>query len=208
MSSMSPAGDGLGGITGMKLYLYAKQTERLDAFDCVLDTLRLPVRDLRYSSEHERAWHVLDDTIGHMICGDGLCVTGLESLGGTPDDMALRMGGVIMKDCLIVVASVPATYEFGLEPVLNKAVASAVIQGLQAGRDNKPFIRQPGAGRPRLDFPEGWAELYERWEKGGISSKAFLEASGLKKATFYNKLADYRELREFNIRYLLEHGIA
>ena len=193
----------------MKLYLYAKQTERLDAFNGVLEALRLPARDLRYAGEHERAWHVLDDTIGHMERGDGLCVTGLESLGSTPDEMALRMGAVIAKNCAIVAASVPATYEFGLEPVLNKAVASAVIQGLRTGQaDNRPFVRQPGAGRPRLDFPEGWAELYDRWEKGRISSKAFLEASGLKKATFYNKLADYRELREFNIRYLLEHGIA
>lgn len=190
-------------------YLYAKQTERLDAFDGVLDTLRLPACDLRYSSEHGRAWHVLDDVIGRMGRGDGLCVTCLESLGETPDDMTLRMGAVIAKDCRIVVASVPATYEFGLEPVLNRAVASAVIQGLRTGQaDGMPFVRQPGAGRPRLDFPDGWAELYAEWEKGGISSKAFLEASGLKKATFYNKLADYRELREFNVRYLLEHGIA
>ena len=102
-----------------------------------------------------------------------------------------------------------ATYEFGLEPVLNKAVISAVIQGLRMGQaDGRPFVRQPGAGRSRLDFPDGWAELYDKWEKGRLSSKAFLEASGLKKATFYNKLADYRELREFNLRYLLEHGIA
>ena len=80
---------------------------------------------------------------------------------------------------------------------------------LQMGQaDGRPFVRQPGAGRPRLDFPDGWTELYDKWEKESISSKAFLEASGLKKATFYNKLADYRELREFNIRYLLEHGIA
>lgn len=193
----------------MKLYLYAKQTERLDAFDGVLDALRLPACDLRYSSEHERAWHVLEDTIGRMERGDGLCVTCLESLGDAPDAIVLRMGAVIARNCAIVVASVPATYEFGLEPVLNKAVASAVIQGLRTGQtDGRPFIRQPGAGRPRTVFPEGWAELYDRWEKGEISSKTFVEASGLKKATFYNKLADYKELREFNIRYLLEHGIA
>lgn len=193
----------------MTFHLYAKRMERIDVFDDVLDTSGLPAFELRFSSEHERAWHVLDGVIGSMEDGDILCVPDLEALGDSPDGIAARMEAVMEKRCGTVIASVPATYDFGLDLLLNKAVASAVIQGLRSGAaGSRPFVRQAGPGRPRLAFPDGWDELYSRWEDGEIGSKEFLAASGLKKATFYNKLADYQELRAFNAGYLAEHGIA
>ena len=152
---------------------------------------------------------MLDGVIGSMAGGDILCVPDLEALGDSSGDISARMEAVLAKRCGIVVASVPATYEFGLDLLLNKAVASAVIQGLRSSAaGSRPFVRQAGPGRPKLVFPDGWDELYARWEAGEIGSKEFLAASGLKKATFYNKLADYKALRAFNAGYLAEHGIA
>lgn len=193
----------------MTCHFYAKQTERIDVFDDVLDTSGLPASSLRFSSEHDRAWHVLDGVTGSMAGGDILCVPDLETLGDSSSDISARMEAIMAKRCGIVIASIPATYEFGLDLLLNKAVASAIIQGLQSGEAGaRPFVRQAGPGRPRLVFPDGWDELYARWEAGEIGSKEFLTASGLKKATFYNKLADYKALRAFNMGYLVDHGIA
>lgn len=190
-------------------YLYAKLTDRADAFGPVLDALGLPPSELSFHSEHELAWHVLDDTIGLLQPGDGLCVPGLEHLGNSRGDIAARIGRVVSKGCSAVACSIPATYEFGLDPTLNRAVVSAVLQGMACGSAGQaPFMPEPTAGRPRLAFPPGWDELYVKWERAEITSKEFLAASGLKKATFYNKLADYRELLEFNARYLAGYGIA
>ncbi len=193
----------------MTFYLYAKLAERLDVFDAVLDALYVPVTDLRFSCEHELAWHVLDDLIAALRAGDGICVPALETLGEKPDDITARMSGVIGRNGRLVICSVPATYEFGLDSLLNKAVISAVMQGIRAAPGGAaPFVRPVKAGRPAITFPDGWDGMYTRWESGELTSKEFLDKSGLKKATFYNKLADYRALREFNMRYLAEHGIA
>ena len=58
-----------------------------------------------------------------------------------------------------------------------------------------------GIGNIHGKYPENWAELYEQWENEKITSKEFLEKSGLKKATFYNLLASYREMMEDNNRF-------
>lgn len=190
-------------------YLYAKRTDRADVFGPVLDALKPPSAELAFYSEHELAWHELDDVIGLLRPNDGLCVPGLEHLGERQDGIAARLGRVMSKGCAAVICSIPATYEFGLDPTLNRAVVSAVLQGMECGSaGQQPFMPGPSAGRPRLAFPPGWDELYARWERAEISSKEFLTASGLKKATFYNKLADYRELLEFNANYLARYGIA
>lgn len=189
-------------------YLYAKLGDRADVFGPVLDALGLPASDLAFSSEHELARHVLDDMIGVLSPGDGLCVPDLGYLGDY-GGIAVRLGRVLSVPCACVVCAIPATYEFGLDLTLNKAVIGAVLQGLSCGTAGRPaFMPGPSAGRPRMAFPEGWDDLYAKWERAEITSKEFLAASGLKKATFYNKVADYRELREFNARYLAGYGIA
>lgn len=178
-------------------------------FGPVLDALKLPPEELAFRSEHELAWHVLDDTIALLLPENGLCVPGLGHLGEHYDGIAARLGRILSKQCAAVICAVPATYEFGLDLKLNRAVVSAVLQGMECGSaGQQPFMPRPSTGRPKLAFPTGWDELYARWERADISSKEFLAASGLKKATFCNKLADYRELLEFNAKYLARYGIA
>ena len=53
-----------------------------------------------------------------------------------------------------------------------------------------------------MAFPEGWDEMYEEWEKKKISSKTFMEKSGLKKATFYNLLTEYKDILKEQNDYL------
>lgn len=190
------------------IYLYAKDIDRLDVFEPVFDALRLPMSDYKFTSENMRSWHELDNLIGMMIARDGLCVPSLEQIGADIDSMAVRIALILDRNGAVAVASIPATYEFGLDIRLNHAVISAVMQGVKAGSGGQPFMPRIIPGRPKMSFPDGWGELYSAWERGTISSKEFLERSGLKKATFYNKIADYRELRDFNARYMLEHKLA
>ena len=61
--------------------------------------------------------------------------------------------------------------------------------------------RRAGAGRTKLDFPENWEELYTKWEKKEITSGEFIKQSGLKKASFYNLMTEYRKIIEMNEKY-------
>ena len=47
-------------------------------------------------------------------------------------------------------------------------------------------------GRPLKRSPENFAELVKLWEQGKIDFTEILKQTGLKKATFYNRLREYR----------------
>lgn len=47
-------------------------------------------------------------------------------------------------------------------------------------------------GRARIDYPDNWNSLYSKWSAKEITSKEFLQQSGLKKGTFYNLLKQYQ----------------
>ena len=74
---------------------------------------------------------------------------------------------------------------------------------MQAGKRvvKMPENRKSNAGRSRIEIPENWAELYEQWENQKITSKEFLQKSGLKRATFYNLITEYRQMKEENDRF-------
>ena len=47
-------------------------------------------------------------------------------------------------------------------------------------------------GRPIIQLPDNFAVVVARWEGGEITFNEALEETGLKKATFYNRLREYR----------------
>ena len=51
-------------------------------------------------------------------------------------------------------------------------------------------------GRPIKKSPENFGEVVKQWEQGKISFKEALEQAGLKEATFYRRLREYRVQRK------------
>jgi len=47
-------------------------------------------------------------------------------------------------------------------------------------------------GRPIKKPPKNFGDLVKRWERGELSFDELLEQTGLKQATFYNRLREYR----------------
>ncbi|MDR4946504.1 recombinase family protein [Neobacillus cucumis] len=46
-------------------------------------------------------------------------------------------------------------------------------------------------GRPIMELPKEWTKLYKQWKAGEITAVAFMDAIGMKKATFYKKVKEY-----------------
>ena len=46
-------------------------------------------------------------------------------------------------------------------------------------------------GRPKIEYPSDWAEVYVAWKSGGISARMAMERMGLKKTTFYKLVRMY-----------------
>ena len=51
-------------------------------------------------------------------------------------------------------------------------------------------------GRPIKKPPDNFADVVKRWERGKITFKKALEETGLKQATFYNRLREFRHIME------------
>lgn len=46
-------------------------------------------------------------------------------------------------------------------------------------------------GRPVMELPAEWDRLYKDWKDGKMTAVAFMDAVGMKKATFYKKVKEY-----------------
>ena len=46
-------------------------------------------------------------------------------------------------------------------------------------------------GRPSLELPSNWNELYDQWKSGQIKAVEFMDMVGMKKATFYKKVKEF-----------------
>lgn len=53
-------------------------------------------------------------------------------------------------------------------------------EGIDAAKAKGKYL-----GRPRLDVPENWDEVMEKWKSGEITAKKAMELSGLKRSSFY-----------------------
>lgn len=46
-------------------------------------------------------------------------------------------------------------------------------------------------GRPCIDYPDNWNEVYDRWKAGSITAVAAMQELGLKRSTFYKLVKQY-----------------
>ena len=46
-------------------------------------------------------------------------------------------------------------------------------------------------GRPALQFPANWDEVYTQWKNGEITAKVAMEKTGTKRTSFYKLVNKY-----------------
>lgn len=46
-------------------------------------------------------------------------------------------------------------------------------------------------GRPVLELPNEWDEIYKEWKGGKVKTKTFIDKMNMKKSTFYKKVKEY-----------------
>ena len=56
-------------------------------------------------------------------------------------------------------------------------------EGIAAARAKGKYL-----GRPRIEYPENWDDIYSEWQSGNISAVEAMKMLGMKKSSFY-KLA-------------------
>jgi len=88
--------------------------------------------------------------------------------------------GTFLSDIVLAILSMVAQKEReSIRQRQAEGIASAKARGVHLGRP----IKKP---------PENFAEVVKLWERGKINIDEALEQTGLKQATFYNRLREFR----------------
>lgn len=191
----------------MKILIYAKLSEELSVFDNVLDLMKTPEDELFISTESRRAFSELENI--KTSDADLIIISSLNSLGLNDADIATQLSWFVDNSVKLVVCEINSTYEFGVSQPMNKAILNTLLHSILSGNKNIVTVsfKRNNSGRSKLPLPDNWDELYEKWQNKEITSKDFMEKSGLKKATFYNVLTEYKEIQNANTKYLEKYKI-
>ena len=185
----------------MKIYIYVKSTEDITMFYRTVQLLYLPEKEVLVSTEERRAFRELNN-IKKKCSGDDIVIIGsLKSLGVNIGEAADQLQWFIDNSVPLVICDINTTYTFGVSQPMNKAVLGTILQSILENDGKVVRVagnRRSNSGRNKIEFPEGWEVMFDQWEKGEFSSKEFLERSGLKKATFYNLITEYKRLRDLS----------
>ena len=186
------------------VYLYAKESDDVRQLHYVLQNIGVfyGFGDVFISREPRRSFSELEKIKGVMGENDVCIITNPAVLGLNEADIANQLEWFIRKPRILLIYDFKTTYQWGVSEPLNQAILQTIQQSVLERVGNRvlrlPENRKSNAGRSHVEFPKDWAELYGQWENKEISSKEFLAKSGLKRATFYNLIAEYRKMKEDN----------
>ena len=181
----------------MKLCIYQKTIENISIFDPIMDLYASNTENIEIVSENRRSYRKLDQLMEENNKNTtAIAISDLPSLGLNDEEILSRLDFFISCGMCLFLCKYPSSYEYGFAQPMNQAVLKTLQQSIL--NKNKHIVeihqnKRKNSGRNKIVFPDTWDELYVLWEKHEISSKEFIEKSGLKKATFYNLLAEYKE---------------
>ena len=191
-------------MKGMSIYIYAKKTEDIHTLDNVIDIIIKNSDEIIVSVENKRCFRELAAMKEKSTKEDIIVVQNLNSLELNDVDISNELNWFIPKSMKLVIGDTPATYEYGVSHPMNQAFLTVVLQNLIQRSNNiveMPRNKRSNSGRNKIDFPNNWDELFEKWKSKEISSKEFIFSTELKKATFYNLLTEYKEIQRMNDEY-------
>lgn len=193
----------------MNINIYAKLTEDIKSFEETMNLIRQNKEEVIVIIENKRSFREFETLKTKCQREDIVVVSSLYSLGVNDAEISNQLNWFIKNSILLVICEIPSTYEFGVAQPINQAILSTLLQAVL--NKNKNIIplsfKKSNAGRNKIEFPNEWDELYEKWERKEISSKEFITVTGLKKATFYNLMTEYKSLQKINQEYIKKYKI-
>lgn len=198
-----------------RIYYYARVSTKEQNLDRQLATFKAlgaSERDIITDKESgknlDRAgYQALKTTM--LRTGDTLIVKSLDRLSRNKGDIKAELQyfkehGIRVKiiDLPTTMADFPIGQEWVLEMINNILIEvlgtiaeqeRATIK--QRQREGIESARSKGKhlGRPSLQKPENWQEVYTIWQNGDITAKEAMRRTGLKRSSFYRLVREEKE---------------
>lgn len=142
-----------------------------------------------------------------MRKGDTLYIKSIDRLGRNKQQIKdyleyFKKEGIRVKiiDLPTTMQDVPAGQEWVID-MINNIIIEVYTSIAQQERETIKQRQKEGIdvaktkgkhlGRPVMELPKEWDKLYKDWKAGTITAVAFMDAIGMKKATFYKKVKEY-----------------
>lgn len=179
-----------------KLYLYKKFSEDGVSVKKMAQNLFHKEDEIYVVFDHARKETALSKAMDTASVGDIFIIDSLCDLGQTDQEIIRRLRCFMDRRICLIICAVKSTYEKGIDETINGVVLATILEMLSCAHSSESrMIRfRRNIGRPGVEFPYGWDEMYQNWKSGKISSSDFMQWSGMKKATFYNKITEYKNL--------------
>lgn len=138
---------------------------------------------------------------GMLRQGDTLVIKSLDRLSRNKRDIKTELEWFKDNNIRLKVIDLPTTMmdlpegqEWVFEMVNNILIEvlgtiaeqeRATIKSRQAEGINTAKVKGVKFGRPALQFPANWNEVYTQWKNGEITAKVAMEKTGTKRTSFY-----------------------
>lgn len=171
--------------------------------------LYVNVRDIFFDVENQSKRKVLQFIIEHVLkSGDILIVRNIKSFGNNQAFTINIMNDLFLRGInLYFIENDSINRVMEIQEKINKAKQELILQINEEKRqatingiDNMPidnngkkysFKTGNYIGRPLIEFPDNFEEIYIKYKNKEILAKDAIEELGLKKASFYNLIKRY-----------------
>ena len=165
--------------------MYKRKNEDLSKIEKQLDSpYELYVASDRACSAFKRLKQAIEQEQGLLI------VSSMYALSNRKDEILKELLWLQERHVPTVFADLPVTWIFE-DSEASEIVLNVLIDIYRDLLDNPTFSLPTATGRKKIGYPSNWDSLYNEWKKGNITSKYFIEKSGLSKGTFYKMLKEY-----------------
>lgn len=144
-----------------------------------------------------------------MDSGDTLIIKSLDRLGRNYEQIKEEWKDIYERGILIKVLDNPLldTSKYKTDDLMAKFTSNIVLEVLSFVAENeRKNIKQRQAegiaiakaqgrvlGRPSIDYPSNWKDIYSQWKQGSISAVQAMRVCGLTKTTFYKLVKQYEK---------------
>jgi DNA invertase Pin-like site-specific DNA recombinase len=196
-----------------KRYGYARVSSREQNLERQLESLRVYgvnerdiITDKQSGKDFERPGYIAL-TQSMLRPGDTLVVKELDRLGRDYEMIKLEWQRLRQIGVDIVIIDTPIINTANKSDLEKSLISNIVFEimaytaekerlkirqrqqeGIEAARNsNQPF------GRPPIQQPDNWEDVYSSWQNGEITGTQAIEELGMKRTTFYKMVKEYQQ---------------
>lgn len=183
-----------------RIYVYRKQGESVTVCEDVIVKL-FPNSKCEYTlyTDHGIDFVALSRLKRDIQKDDGgiVIASSAKIFGVSSSDVLLELKWFANSGAILILTDTKMSIT--TEANVNAIVLQTLIDVYESMPSTTVTAFRTGAGRKKIPYPNGWEELYDKWEDGLITATEFMEKAGLKRGTFYHLAAAYKEQQQLII---------